>query len=44
MIASRYFGLLVFSAAILLCMVREWNAPVACPRALLNPEVQVSTR
>jgi hypothetical protein len=27
----------VFAATILLSMVREWNAPVACGRAILIP-------
>ncbi len=40
---NRYLALAVFAAAILLSMVREWNAPIACIRPLLEPQAQQST-
>ena len=33
---NRYLALAVFAAAILLSMVREWSAPVACLRPVLE--------
>ena len=36
--------LALFSAAILFSMVREWNAPVVCVRALLAPSVAVQPK
>jgi hypothetical protein len=39
---NRYLALAVFAAAILLSMVREWNAPIACIRPLLEPHAQQS--
>ncbi|MGC2195528.1 MAG: hypothetical protein WA628_12695 [Terriglobales bacterium] len=44
MLTNRYFALVFFSAALLLCMIREWSAPVACPRGQLNPAVTMSNR
>jgi len=32
----RYLALAVFAAAIFLSMVREWSAPIACERPLLE--------
>ena len=40
---NRYLALAVFAAAILLSMVREWSAPIACIRPLLEPQAQQST-
>jgi hypothetical protein len=33
----RLLALAFFAATILFSMVREWNAPVACARAILVP-------
>jgi glutamine synthetase len=33
---NPYFALAVFAAAILLSMVREWSAPIACERPVLE--------
>jgi len=43
MVACR-LTFVLFAAAILLAMVREWNAPVACARAALIPSVAARTR
>jgi len=32
----------LFAAAILFSMVREWNAPVACARTILDPAMTTS--
>lgn len=37
---NRYLALAVFAAAILLSMLREWNAPIACMRPLVEPQSQ----
>ena len=34
---GRRLQFAVFAAAILLAMVREWNAPIACARSILLP-------
>jgi hypothetical protein len=36
---NRRLIFVLFAAAILFSMVREWNAPIACTRALLFPTV-----
>ena len=41
---TRRLTLLLFAAALLFSMVREWNAPVACARAALIPSVAARTR
>ncbi|HYK49385.1 MAG TPA: hypothetical protein VEU94_06645 [Terriglobales bacterium] len=33
---NRYLALAVFASAILLSMVREWSAPIACVRSVLE--------
>jgi hypothetical protein len=33
---NRHLALAMFAAAILLSMVREWSAPVACVRPVLE--------
>jgi hypothetical protein len=38
------FTLALFAAAILFSMVREWNAPAACPRMVLIPSQPVQLR
>jgi hypothetical protein len=44
MLKNRYFALVIFAAAILFSMVREWNSPIACVRPLLEPHSPVHAR
>ena len=34
----------VFAIALLFAMVREWNAPVACPRSALPSAARIASR
>jgi hypothetical protein len=36
--------LALFSAAILVSMIREWNAPVICARSILFPSVAAQAK
>ncbi len=40
---KKHFVFALFAAAILLSVLREWNAPVACARDLLLPRAKQSS-
>ncbi|HME37094.1 MAG TPA: hypothetical protein VKF84_17810 [Candidatus Sulfotelmatobacter sp.] len=40
----KHLTFVVFAAAILFSIVREWSAPVVCPRSILAPSLAAQTK